>query len=74
MLRKEIEYLKEKIAGIPFIDTFDLRFDNRIDQPKPITQAVMFCVMDISGSMGADEKDIAKRFFYAFVSFSYKNL
>jgi uncharacterized sporulation protein YeaH/YhbH (DUF444 family) len=77
MLRKEIEYLKEKIAGIPFIDTFDLRFDNRIDQPKPITQAVMFCVMDISGSMGADEKDIAKRFFmllYLFLIKTYEKI
>lgn len=77
MLRKEIEYLKEKIAGIPFIDTFDLRFDNRIDQPKPITQAVMFCIMDISGSMGADEKDIAKRFFmllYLFLIKTYEKI
>ncbi|MGZ8240275.1 MAG: YeaH/YhbH family protein [Methylobacter sp.] len=77
MLRKEIELLKEKIAGIPFIDTFDLRFDNRIDRPKPITQAVMFCIMDISGSMGLEEKDIAKRFFmllYLFLIKTYEKI
>lgn len=77
MLRKEIEQLKEKIAGIPFIDTFDLRFDNRIDRPKPITQAVMFCIMDISGSMGLEEKDIAKRFFmllYLFLVKTYEKI
>lgn len=77
MLHKEIEQLKEKIANIPFIDTFDLRFDNRIDRPKPITQAVMFCIMDISGSMGPDEKDIAKRFFmllYLFLMKTYDKI
>ncbi|MDD5579645.1 MAG: YeaH/YhbH family protein [Methylobacter sp.] len=76
-LRKEIEHLKEKIAGIPFIDTFDLRFDNRIDRPKPITQAVMFCIMDISGSMGPEKKDIAKRFFmllYLFLIKTYEKI
>lgn len=77
MLRKEIEQLKSKIASVPFIDTFDLRFDNRIDQPKPITQAVMFCIMDISGSMGPEEKDIAKRFFmllYLFLMKTYDKI
>jgi len=77
LLRKEIEQLKEKIAGVPFIDTFDLRFDNRIDRPKPITQAVMFCVMDISGSMGPEDKDIAKRFFmllYLFLTKTYDKI
>jgi len=77
MLRKEIEELKEKIAGIPFIDTFDLRYDNRIDRPKPTTQAVMFCIMDVSGSMGPEEKDIAKRFFmllYLFLTKTYEKI
>jgi uncharacterized sporulation protein YeaH/YhbH (DUF444 family) len=77
MLRKEIEELKEKIAGVPFIDTFDLRYDNRIDRPKPTTQAVMFCIMDVSGSMGPEEKDIAKRFFmllYLFLTKTYEKI
>jgi len=77
LLRKEIEELKKKIAHIPFIDTFDLRYDNRIDRPKPITQAVMFCIMDVSGSMGADKKDIAKRFFmllYLFLTKTYERI
>ncbi|MGZ8165066.1 MAG: YeaH/YhbH family protein [Methylobacter sp.] len=76
-LRKEIEQLKEKIARIPFIDTFDLRYDNRVDRPKPITQAVMFCIMDISGSMGPEKKDIAKRFFmllYLFLTKTYEKI
>ncbi len=77
LLRKEIEQLKAKIARIPFIDTFDLRYDNRVDRPKPITQAVMFCIMDISGSMGPEKKDIAKRFFmllYLFLMKTYEKI
>ncbi len=76
-LRDRIQWLKGKINRIPFIDTFDLRYDNRIDQPKPTTQAVMFCVMDVSGSMGRQEKDIAKRFFmllYLFLTRTYEKI
>ena len=76
-LQARIKYLKSKILKIPFIDTFDLRYDNRIPQPKPTTQAVMFCIMDVSGSMGREEKDIAKRFFmllYLFLTRTYEKI
>ncbi len=51
------------IARIPFIDSFDLRYRNRVEQPREIAQAVMFCIMDVSGSMDENRKDLAKRFF-----------
>ncbi|OGA00899.1 MAG: hypothetical protein A3H35_12670 [Betaproteobacteria bacterium RIFCSPLOWO2_02_FULL_62_17] len=51
------------IARIPFIDSFDLRYRNRVVQPHEIAQAVMFCIMDVSGSMDENRKDLAKRFF-----------
>ena len=76
-LREEIAELKRKIERIPFIDTFDLRYDNRVDRPSPTSQAVMFCIMDVSGSMGRDEKDIAKRFFmllYLFLTRTYEKI
>ena len=76
-LREEIDNLKNKIKCIPFIDTFDLRYDHRIEEPKPSTQAVMFCIMDVSGSMGREEKDMAKRFFmllYLFLTRTYKKI
>ncbi len=76
-LRERVTYLQNKIKRIPFIDTFDLRYDNRIDQPMPTTQAVMFCIMDVSGSMGREEKDIAKRFFmllYLFLTRTYEKI
>jgi uncharacterized protein len=62
-LLHEREALRSRIGRIPFIDTFDLRYRNRVTQPLPIAQAVMFCVMDVSGSMDESRKDLAKRFF-----------
>lgn len=62
-LLQEQELLRAHIGRVPFIDTFDLRYRNRVTQPIPIAQAVMFCVMDVSGSMDESRKDLAKRFF-----------
>ncbi len=73
----DIETLKARIKRIPFIDTFDLRFNNYTQQPIPTTQAVMFCLMDVSGSMDQATKDIAKRFYlllYLFLSKNYENV
>lgn len=76
-LRKEIENLKARIASVPFLDTWDLRYANRVDKPRPISQAVMFCLMDVSGSMDEECKNIAKRFFmllYLFLTRSYEHI
>jgi len=62
-LRAEHERLTGRIARVPFIDEFDLRYNNRIPQPRPIAQAVMLCIMDVSGSMDENRKELAKRFF-----------
>ncbi|MGI9336011.1 MAG: YeaH/YhbH family protein, partial [Gammaproteobacteria bacterium] len=76
-LYAERERLRRRLGAIPFIDTFDLRFNNRIQQPKPTTQAVMFCLMDVSGSMDEQRKELAKRFFillYLFLTRSYERI
>lgn len=76
-LRERIKALEEKISKVPFLDTFDLRFSNFIKQPVPTTQAVMFCLMDVSGSMDQATKDMAKRFFillYLFLTKTYKDV
>jgi len=76
-LRKRIEFLKNKIKNVPYIDEFDLRYNNHVDMPKPTTQAVMFCIMDVSGSMDQNKKDIAKRFFillYLFLTRNYEKI
>jgi uncharacterized sporulation protein YeaH/YhbH (DUF444 family) len=62
-LKAEIERLEKRLESIPFIDTYDLRYNHLINQPQPSSKAVMFCVMDVSGSMTQAHKDIAKRFF-----------
>lgn len=72
-LTHEIECLKKRINAVPFIDTFDLRYNNRIRIPSPATMAVMFCIMDVSGSMDEAKKDIAKRFFILLYLFLTKN-
>jgi uncharacterized sporulation protein YeaH/YhbH (DUF444 family) len=59
----ERDRLLGRIARVPFIDEFDLRYNNRVPQPRPVSQAVMLCVMDVSGSMDENRKDLAKRFF-----------
>ncbi|HHI94569.1 MAG TPA: YeaH/YhbH family protein [Gammaproteobacteria bacterium] len=76
-LEEEIRRLEDKIATIPFVDTFDLRYRNRIQKPTPTTQAVMFCLMDVSGSMDEARKEMAKRFFillYMFLTKTYENI
>jgi len=59
----KLERAKRRLNQIPFLDDFDLRYNNMIQQPTPTTSAVMFCLMDVSGSMTQDIKDLAKRFF-----------
>lgn len=73
----EIEALKERIDRIPFLDEYDLRFRHRVKEPKPISRAVMFCLMDVSASMSEQKKDLAKRFFtllYLFLSRKYQHV
>lgn len=76
-LKEEIASLRKKIDSVPFIDTFDLRFKNYERRPIPSSQAVMFCLMDVSGSMDQATKDIAKRFYvllYLFLTRTYENV
>jgi uncharacterized sporulation protein YeaH/YhbH (DUF444 family) len=76
-LVEEIEHLRARVRAVPFIDTFDLRYVNRVQQPQPTTRAVMFCIMDVSGSMDRARKDLAKRFFtllYLFLQRNYEKI
>ncbi len=63
MLQAELEWLDRRRRRVPFIDTVDIRFNRFEQQPLPNASAVMFCLMDVSASMGEREKDLAKRFF-----------
>ena len=76
-LKHKIHHLHTRLLAIPFIDQIDLRYSNRIKVPKPSTAAVMFCIMDVSGSMDESRKDTAKRFFillYLFLKRAYEKI
>lgn len=62
-LRQELDRLGRRRRLIPYVDPVDIRFNRFDPQPIPNASAVMFCLMDVSGSMGEREKDLAKRFF-----------
>ena len=62
-LKRERERLLRRRALISYIDPVDLRYRRFETVPRPIAQAVMFCLMDVSGSMTEHMKDLAKRFF-----------
>ncbi len=72
-LREEIDRLKTRVAALPFIDTFDLRYQSFVKQPEPTSKAVMLCIMDVSGSMDQVRKNLAKRFFILLYLFLQRN-
>jgi uncharacterized sporulation protein YeaH/YhbH (DUF444 family) len=76
-IEKVIEGLKRKIENVPFIDPVDLRYHNTVSTEIPITSAVMFCIMDNSGSMGEFEKTLSRKFFvllYMFLTRKYEKV
>ena len=73
----ELEALKAKARRIPYIDPIDIRYRRFETVPKPVAQAVMFCLMDVSGSMSEHMKDLAKRFYmllYVFLKRRYRHV
>ena len=72
-IREEMEKLAQGIKRTPWLDTFDLKYNLQIKQPIPRSKAVMFCIMDVSGSMDQATKDIAKRFFILLYLFLQRN-
>jgi len=75
--RAVLDMALRKSRRVPYIDPVDVRY-NRFERiPKPNTQAVMFCLMDVSGSMTEQMKDLAKRFFmllHVFLTRRYKHV
>jgi uncharacterized sporulation protein YeaH/YhbH (DUF444 family) len=72
-----LEVQKRRSRRIAFIDPVDVRYNRFELVPQPMTSAVMFCLMDVSGSMTEHMKDLAKRFYkllYLFLIRRYKNV
>lgn len=77
LLEDRIKALRGRLERIPFLDPIDLRFRNRVKVPVPTTKAVMFCLMDVSGSMDEARKELSKRFFillYLFLTRHYDKI
>ncbi len=75
--RKDLEELRRRLGTIPPIDPHDFVYHGHMKVPRPTTQAVMFCLMDVSGSMDEEKKNIAKRFFfllYMFLTRTYEHI
>lgn len=76
-LKARLDEQTRRIRRIPFIDPVDVRYNRFELVPQPVTSAVMFCLMDVSGSMTEHMKDLAKCFYkllYLFLTRLYKNV
>ncbi len=75
--RDQLAQLRARLSKIPGLDPLDLRYRTSQKIPQPYAKAVMFCLMDISGSMDEDRKNLAKRFFillYLFLTRHYEKI
>ena len=63
-IQELLTYLRKRQITVPWLDPVDVRYRAFVSHPEPTTKAVMFCIMDVSASMGQREKDLAKRFFF----------
>ncbi len=76
-LRGELEVALRRLSRVAWVDPIDMRYRRYTQVPKPTARAVMFCLMDVSGSMSETMKDLAKRFFlllHVFLERRYKRV
>ncbi len=76
-LQAELALALRRMARVPWVDSVDLRYRRYTMTPKPSARAVMFCLMDVSGSMTEQMKDLSKRFFlllHVFLERRYKRV
>jgi uncharacterized sporulation protein YeaH/YhbH (DUF444 family) len=75
--RAKLEHLQRRAKLIPYIDPIDVRYRRMESYPAPVAKAVVFCLMDVSGSMDEARKDLAKRFYtllYLFLTRRYDHV
>lgn len=68
------EILNKKIS---FLEETDLRYNRYEEEEFPVKKAVIVLLMDVSGSMSKEHKDLAKRFFlllYLFLESEYETV
>jgi uncharacterized protein len=77
LLKEKLGRLEQRSRRVPYIDPVDLRYRRLVPVSRPVAQAVMFCLMDVSGSMTEHMKDLAKRFYmllYVFLTRRYQHV
>lgn len=72
-LLEEIAKIRSAVQRVPWLDDFDIKYNLQVKYPVPHSKAVMFCIMDVSGSMSQATKDMAKRFFILLYLFLQRN-
>jgi uncharacterized sporulation protein YeaH/YhbH (DUF444 family) len=63
-LEHELAKKRARRATSPFLDKSDLRYRRSDNVELPVSQAVIFNMMDVSGSMSEHHKKLAKQFFW----------
>jgi uncharacterized protein len=67
---------QQEAQPVPFHER-DLRYHHKVVQPKVFSNAVVFCIMDTSGSMDTVKKYLARSFYfllYRFLKTRYRNV
>ncbi len=64
--------LRNTELGKRFLDDIDLKYRNLILVEEPTMEATVFFVMDVSGSMQDEHRNLAKKFFFIFYLFLTK--
>lgn len=72
-LEKEIKARRDALAQIPEFDEVDLKYRSHTPQAMPCAKAVMFCLMDVSGSMTEERKYKAQLFYFLLYRFLQRN-
>lgn len=62
-LEEKLSLIRRRMKAVPFIDPLDIRYRAFTQQPQPASKAVMFLILDVSGSMDEQLKMMAKKFF-----------
>lgn len=77
VLRNRVDEQIKEAGHVGKFRQEQLRFHYDLEFPKPNAKAVMICMMDVSASMGQEEKNTAKVFFWLlkkFLDANYKKV
>lgn len=68
----QTDEFKRRLKSIPYLTDIDLRYKNKVDRKEHIKKAVIYCMLDVSGSMGQLQRRCAKLFYILLYNFLNK--